>query len=210
MSRLIFAASTFVTLGSPRHCPRALPRAETAAHESAVKFVQRRALQFVRLMETGGAIGTGRRGPALLAQLDQLRREARSLQHGFDPYGLCSGSDRLEKMKDAGSAILPVVADRISLPSQGATCALQQWLPESVAETYIDPERLRVSGALSSRSKVHATRENWIALLRRFDAAGMLVLAPEGEIPRDACGRVPRNGFFAVFKDADTDRTVCS
>ena len=79
-----------------------------------------------------------------------------------------------------------------------------------VAETYIDPERLRVSGALSSRSKVHATRENWIALLRRFDAAGMLVLAPEGEIPRDACGRVPRNGFFAVFKDADTDRTVCS
>ena len=63
---------------------------------------------------------------------------------------------------------------------------------------------------MSSRSKVHATQDNWLALVRRFDAAGMLVLASENEIPRDACGRVPRSGFFAVFKDAESDRTFCS
>ena len=38
----------------------------------------------------------------------------------------------------------------------------------------------------------------------------MLVLARVAEIPRDAAGQMPRNGFFAVFKDADAKRSVCS
>ena len=96
-------------------------------------------------------------------------------------------------------------------PMLCATCPLHQWMPADIAASYLNPELLRVDrNAVSSRSKVHASRENWAALLRRFDSAGMLLLAPESEIPRDACDRVPRNGFFAVYKDASNDRTVCS
>jgi len=84
-------------------------------------------------------------------------------------------------------------------------------MPEDVAATYLNPELLRTDrNAVASRSKVHGTLDNWIALLRRFDKVGVLVLAPEAEIPRDANDRVPRNGFFGAYKDAEHDRTVCS
>ena len=49
-----------------------------------------------------------------------------------------------------------------------------------------------------------------MSFLRRLDSAGMLLLAAEDEIPRDAVDRVPRNGFFAVYKDDDSDRSVCA
>ena len=70
--RNAFAASSFVALGCPRFCPRALPRPESEAHIKATAFIRRRALQFARLMEPAGPIGSGRRGPSLKAQLEQL------------------------------------------------------------------------------------------------------------------------------------------
>ena len=151
VTRLIFAASNFVALGRHRRCPRALPRAESAAHDTALTFVRLRALQFVKLMEAGGAIGSGRRGPALLTQLEQLSTWARTHRSGFDPYRQSCGAERLAKLDAGGSAVLPVVAERISLPAKGATCALHHWMPKRVAETYTDPGQLRVRGAVSSR-----------------------------------------------------------
>ena len=49
-----------------------------------------------------------------------------------------------------------------------------------------------------------------MSFLRRLDSAGMLLLAAEDEIPRDAVDRVPRNGSFAAYKDDDYDRSVCA
>ena len=45
-----------------------------AAQESGLAFVQQKEWLFVRLMETGRAIDSGRRGPALLSQLEKLRQ----------------------------------------------------------------------------------------------------------------------------------------
>ena len=98
MARLIFAASSFVALGRPRQCTRALPRAATAAHESGSAFVQQEERQFVKLMETGGAIDSGRRGPALLSQPEELRQWARARRNVFDPYCRNAGPERLRPL----------------------------------------------------------------------------------------------------------------
>jgi len=210
--RLVFAASSFVALGSRANCPRALPRADTAAHIAAAAFVRKRTFQFVRLMEEAGAatIGSGRRGPALQVQLNELTEWERAHRSAFDPYRL-SRAERTVDTKGARTAVLPVVADRIALPQRGATCALHEWLPPEIAASYLDPELLREDpAAISNRSKVHATIDNWARLLRRFDSSRILVLGRVHEIPRDAAGKVPRNGFFATYKDEDADRSVCS
>ena len=210
--RLVFAASSFVALGSRASCPRALPRADTAAHIAAAAFVRKRTFQFVRLMEEAGAatIGSGRRGPALQVQLNELTEWERAHRSAFDPYRL-SRAERTVDTKGARTAVLPVVAERIALPQRGATCALHEWLPPDIAASYLDPELLREDpAAISSRSKVHATIDNWARLLRRFDSSRILVLGRVHEIPRDAAGKVPRNGFFATYKDEDADRSVCS
>ena len=153
------------------------------------------------------SVGSGRRGPALQTQIDSLREWLRDNSVAFGTYGSATG----KLPADGQTAVLPVIADRISLPDRAASCPLYKWMPEDVAATYLNPELLRTDrNAVASRSKVHATVANWIALLRRFNQAGMLELAPEAEIPRDANDRVPRKSFFAVYKDEANDRTVCS
>ena len=72
VTRLIFAASNFVALGRQRRCPRALPRAESAAHHTALTFVRLRALQFVRLMEAGGAIAGQERRACETLEIKEL------------------------------------------------------------------------------------------------------------------------------------------
>ena len=120
MARLIFAASSFVALGRPRQCLRALSRAATAVHESDLAFVQQKARQFVKLMETGGAIDSGRRGPALLSQPEELRQWARAHRNVFDPYCRNAGPERLAKLDAAVSIVLPVVAERDSSSGEGS------------------------------------------------------------------------------------------
>ena len=160
-------------------------------------------------MEPAGPIGSGRRGPSLKAQLEQLQALVASNPEARGPY--------LQTFRDTSPSsspttiALPVVADRIALPTRGAQFHGEEWLPLEIAATFLDPELLRSNrDAIAGRSKVHASTPEWMLFLRRLDSAGMLLLAAEDEIPRDAVDRVPRNGFFAVYKDDDSDRSVCA
>ena len=71
--RNAFAASSFVALGCPRFCPRALPRPESEAHIKATAFIRRRALQFARLTEPAGPSEAGGAGLRLRPNLSSYR-----------------------------------------------------------------------------------------------------------------------------------------
>ena len=106
---------------------------------------------------------------------------------------------------------MPIRPENVALPKQDHHAfRLHEWLPRDVAATYNDPELLRIPGAVTSLPRVHGTRHDWLQFLRRLDEAGMVVLAASDEIPVDSRGKPARNGFFAVPKDADADRTICS
>ena len=111
----------------------------------------------------------------------------------------------------SSTEVLRIDPERIALPKQDRPAfSLGEWLPPEVAATYDDPELLKIPGAVTSLSRVHASREAWLRFLKRLDAAGMLVLAAPDELPVDARGKPARNGFFAVVKDPDADRSICS
>ena len=106
-------------------------------------------------------------------------------------------------------AIKSLVPARMSLPERGACFDLAAWLPEPIKSEYRTPALIRQRDLpRAPRSRVHA--RDWPAVVRQFDDSRMVLLAREEEVPRDGCGRIPRNGAIAVAKDEDFDRAICA
>jgi hypothetical protein len=94
---------------------------------------------------------------------------------------------------------LPIVSDRVSLPSAAGTARLLDLLPPALALKYSRPDDLIRS--VPSRCRVRpspfcASRADYVGLVRRMHALGMLSLKCAADV------RVV-NGVFGVRKDVD-------
>jgi hypothetical protein len=99
-------------------------------------------------------------------------------------------------------AAVPLVADKVSLPSQAGTARLLDLLPPSLASLYSSPASLLRPTPLRSRIRPAAfcaSRSDYIDLIRRLLHLGMVCLKPDVFVV---------NGVFAVEKDADSLRLI--
>lgn len=121
-----------------------------------------------------------------------------------------SFAPKLSSYSSASTAVVPLIAARISLPDSLKIVPLERVLPAAVSACYIaaaapslmrpplDLLLLNASHPLK-RPKVAGSREEYIKTIVRMHSAGMLGFTSQ---PRAV------NGVFAVAKDADTDRII--
>lgn len=109
----------------------------------------------------------------------------------------------------APTAVVPLVAARISLPQQLRVVPMLDVLPSAVAARYANPNPalLRSSMAVLTmdfvrplrRARVAGSRAEYVRLIARMVSQGMLVFT---STPKAV------NGVFAVAKDAESDRLI--
>jgi hypothetical protein len=76
-------------------------------------------------------------------------------------------------------------------------------------EGFNDPELLRLPDpAVPPKASVRGSLETWIQVVERVLAADGLEFADEDEVPRDPHGGFVKSGYFAIRKDASSDRTI--
>ena len=106
----------------------------------------------------------------------------------------------------SGAKLVPIIADRISLPKLAGTLNVLDALPPDLASFYSDPRNLLkkepVVATSPSRPYVGATSAQLHALYRRMRGVGMLsfILATDA---------VVQNGIFAVEKPKDPNEDRC-
>lgn len=106
-------------------------------------------------------------------------------------------------------ALLPVIADRVSLPDSVACLPLVNVLPVGVAAFYSTPSRFLLSSSerdrllsksqLPVRPRCLGSKKEYIKLVKRMIALGMLGITTEPLVV---------NGLFAVEKDENSDRLI--
>jgi hypothetical protein len=104
--------------------------------------------------------------------------------------------------------VVPLMAERIALPSDLQSIPILSLLPAELAVTYADPrsllrpqlevDLLNATQPLA-RPKVSGERSEYVKLIGRMLAVGMV---------RFTCEPKAINGVFAVAKDADADRLI--
>jgi hypothetical protein len=98
----------------------------------------------------------------------------------------------------------PILAERIALPATAATTDLLSLLPPEWRQRYATPSNFLAdfscaSAAAPAAPRVHGSRGEYVALLRRMLAKGMIGFTTE---PKAI------NGLFAVEKDAASERLI--
>ena len=207
---LMVGVSSFVVMGScPVVKPNALQEPSSAAHLSMLAGALERVLDFARLMSTVSLdVASGRKGDSLAAALRQsLEAVPSACELGAGgSAGLLLASD----VRDvAGVALRPLDATRIAFPKEAAAWRIGKWMPDAVWEPFAEPERLRREAPPKPpQASVRGARSEWDKIVERVAAADGLEFCDESEIPRDADGVPVKAGYFAIFKDADADRTI--
>ena len=156
---------------------------------------------------------SGRTGPALVREVQELMKLVEDLNLPGSPQFSYGGGQKIEGLRRRSPAtpVLPVVAARMSVPARGACFDLREYLPESMREVFDDPGVARLSDpGRPPSARVHASRDEWGAFLRKLEQANVLDFCLEEEIPCDAEGRPLRAGYFALRKSDDVDRTICN
>lgn len=98
--------------------------------------------------------------------------------------------------------VVPIIADRISLPSSAGSVDLLSLLPPSYSAQYSDSNSLLLPPQERSkppRTSLMATPEEWVKLVRRLFALGMVEFTIA---PKVVCG------VFAVPKSDASDRLI--
>jgi hypothetical protein len=118
------------------------------------------------------------------------------------------GVSTLPSSYTAPAAVVPIIAERIALPSELHAIPLLQLLPPSLADSFSSPNRmlraeeevrhLNESKPLPS-PRVGGSRAQYLALLKRMHSAGMLAFTAHPHAI---------NGLFAVAKDEHSDRLI--
>jgi hypothetical protein len=103
----------------------------------------------------------------------------------------------------AKASVVPIIADRISLPSVPGSVDIVNLLPPKMVDTYSNPNE-KLFRPPSDRPKAPKTRlcgeqSEWVKLVCRMAAAGMLDFTIS---PKVVCG------VFAVPKDEANDRLI--
>jgi hypothetical protein len=103
----------------------------------------------------------------------------------------------------AKASVVPILADRISLPSVPGAVDIINLLPPKLAETYSNPNeklfRLPGDRPKAPKTRLCGEQSEWVKLVRRMAAAGMVDFTTS---PRVVCG------VFAVPKDENHDRLI--
>ncbi len=101
------------------------------------------------------------------------------------------------------ATVVPIIADRISLPTTPGSVDLLSLLPPAAAATYAAPSAALLLPAearpKAPRTKLCASPSEWVKLVRRLLALGMVDFTTQ---PAVVCG------VFAVPKSADSDRLI--
>jgi hypothetical protein len=98
--------------------------------------------------------------------------------------------------------VVPLIADRISLPSSAGSVDLLSLLPPSHTQLYSDPSALLLpphQRSKAPRTALLAAPDEWLKLVRRLFALGMVEFTDQ---PKVVCG------VFAVPKSDSTDRLI--
>lgn len=112
-------------------------------------------------------------------------------------------ADLLSYINKPTASVVPIIADRISLPTARGAVDLLHLLPKHLQNLYSsDTENLLRSPSdrpPAPRSRLCASKSEWVKLVRRLMAAGMVEFTTQ---PKVVCG------VFAVPKDDATDRLI--
>src|SRR6185436_1157342 len=95
------------------------------------------------------------------------------------------------------TSAMPIVAASVSLPAQAGTADLLSLLPPTLRAAYSSPQlllRQEAGGSTppAARARVFGTRAEYVALVRRMRAVGMVTFTVTPKVV---------NGVFAVPKD---------
>lgn len=118
---------------------------------------------------------------------------------------------RVSQVGSASTLALPVVAERIAIPSSAGTVDPLTLLPPEQAEVVADMEQLRLPEHLWREVAVachKVSKEEETGLMKRLLETGMVTLVPEDVIPRDRRGRILVGGLFSVGKNDSEDRLI--
>ena len=158
----------------------------------------------VRLTQAEG--GCGLRLPAAGERLQSLREQLGDL---FNlPYARPKGQFQETKSQDgfAATKALPVVAERLSLPSEVKDFDPSPYLSELFKAIYEDPDQfLKPPEDMPKavRARGTATRKELLKVFQRWDALGRLYVCDAKEVSvEDRCE------IFAVAKDDNKDRQI--
>ena len=94
-----------------------------------------------------------------------------------------------------------IISARISFPARDAAVPLLDWLPESVAHDFRNPEEPEALGDDSSLFAV--TQHQWRACVRRMLRCKLASVRPSSSLDRRLA-----SGAFAVAKDKNRDRFI--
>ena len=107
------------------------------------------------------------------------------------------------------SAAVPIIAERISLPSSAASVPLQELLPPPLAALYgaPSPELLPPAAASAQRRRrtraiVRGARSEYVALVRRMCAVGMLDFTTQPRCVNGVFGVPKPDGAIRLIIDA--------
>ena len=118
----------------------------------------------------------------------------------------------LETEEFGGSSVaMPVVAQRIAVPTNAGTVDPVEWLPADKAEVVRRLDELLLPPALwdevvTACHRVPKAEE--AGLMKKLLECGMVSLFPEDELPRDPKGKPLVAGLFCVKKNEKEDRLI--
>ena len=119
MATLVFGVSSWLALGGPSRCPRDLRPPETEAHARAFAHVEKSSVRWIRLIgaspDDGALVGSGRRGPAVAAQLESLKQWLAEFPAAGREYGPVAGGPA----PMTAVTIRKLDPDRMALPAKG-------------------------------------------------------------------------------------------
>jgi len=171
--------------------------------------MMRRVLDWTRVMSTVSIdVASGRKGDTLAA----AQQRATAAVPSASALGFTGSSARLlgTSVRDvAGCALRPLDPDRIAFPDQAGSWQIGKWMREEEQEVFDDPSLLRMfDPPKAPTASVRGSREVWTRVVQRVEAADGLEFGDEDEIPRDPHGGYVKAGYFSIYKDEESDRTI--
>ena len=174
----------------------------SSSQERMCSFLKSLSSSVVRL--GSDASGSGLRLPMTADRLTRLRNHLSAFEEL--PYASRRRSQGPRDNSFTATQALPVIAERLSLPSEVRDLDPRPFLSPEFRKIYEDPDSSLKSDAEMPepiRVKGTANRSELLKVMSRWDGLGRLFICKSTEVsPLDRCE------LFAVAKDVDKDRQI--
>jgi hypothetical protein len=215
---MLVGVSSYLALGSKKHCPASLQPASSRAHLSMLRSVLERVSVFVSLVERVPiSAETGRKGPVAAAALSRAASVAANAAAELGTLrALCAdvtGSARRmlgQWVRDVDStALVPMRACRVAYPARAATWDISQWLKGFPRDAFYQPRLLaRADPPKPPRAKIRGPLVEWTGIVHRVSEGDGCEYLDEDEVQKDADGLDIKAGSFTIHKSSEVDRLV--